>query len=62
MTESLIKPIRLGKESNELIAKAFSKENLQRVMDYEKNVRPKYESSPNHQNKMSIKELMESYK
>lgn len=52
MTESLIKPIRLGKESNELIAKAFSKENLQRVMDYEKNVRPKYESSPNRQNKI----------
>ena len=62
MTEALIKPIKLGKESNELIAKAFSKENLQRVRDYEKNVRPKYESAPNRKNKMSIEELMEAYK
>ena len=27
MTESLIKPITLGKESNELLRKAFSDEN-----------------------------------
>lgn len=62
MTEALIKPIRLGKKSNKLIAKAFSKENLQRVREFETNVRPKYESVPNRKNKMSIDELMSAYK
>lgn len=61
MTESLIKPIKLGKESNELIRKAFSKENKKRVMDFEKNVRPKLKGDPNHKNKMSIEEFLKAY-
>ena len=60
MTEALIKPIKLGKESNELIAKAFSKENLQRVRDFEKNVRPQL-SGKNHKSKLSIEEIMKAY-
>ena len=60
MTEALIKPIRLGEESNELIAKAFSKENLQRVRDYEKNVRPKYECPADYKPKLSVEEIMKA--
>ena len=62
MTEALIKPIKLGKESNELIAKAFSKENLQRVRDFEKNVRPKLRQTPNYKPKLSVEEIREAYK
>lgn len=60
MTEALIKPIKLSKESNELIAKAFSKENLQRVRDFEKNVRPKYERPADYKPKLSVTEIMKA--
>ena len=60
MTEALIKPIKLGEESNELIAKAFSKENLQRVRDYEKNVRPMIRQTPNYKPKLSVEEIMKA--
>ena len=47
MTESLIKPITLGKESNELLRKAFSDENRKKVEHFNKYVRPKL-SGKNH--------------
>ena len=62
MTESLIKPITLGKESNELLRKAFSDENRKKVEHFNKYVRPKLKSAPNRKNKMSIEELMSAYK
>ena len=62
MTESLIKPITLGKESNELLRKAFSDENRKKVEHFNKYVRPKLKSAPNRKNKMSIGELMSAYK
>ena len=62
MTESLIKPITLGKESNELIRKAFSDENRKKVEHFNKYVRPKLKSAPNRKNKMSIEDLMSAYK
>ena len=62
MTESLIKPIKLGKESNELLRKAFSDENRKKVEHFNKYVRPKLKSAPNRKNKMSIEELMSAYK
>ena len=62
MTESLIKPITLGKESNELLRKAFSDENRKKVEHFNKYVCPKLKSAPNRKNKMSIEELMSAYK
>ena len=62
MTESLIKPITLGKESNELLRKAFSDESRKKVEHFNKYVRPKLKSAPNRKNKMSIEELMSAYK
>ena len=62
MTESLIKPIKLGKESNELLRKAFSDENRKKVEHFNKYVRPKLKSAPNRKNKMSIEDLMSAYK
>ena len=62
MTESLIKPITLGKESNELLRKAFSDENRKKVEHFNKNVRPKLRQTPNYKPKLSIKEIMEAHK
>ncbi|MGX2984197.1 hypothetical protein ACWIWK_01805 [Helicobacter sp. 23-1048] len=61
MTESLIKPIKLGKESNALLKKAFSSKNRKKVEDFNKNVRPSL-SGKNHKNKLTIDEIMEAYK
>ena len=60
MTESLIKPIKLDKESNELIRKAFSKENKKRVMDFEKNVRPKLKRAKDYKPKLSVESIMKA--
>ena len=62
MTEALIKPIKLSEESNELIAKAFSKENLQRVRDFEKNVRPLLKCPADYKPKLSVEEIMKAVK
>ena len=61
MTESLIKPITLGKESNELIRKAFSDENRKKVEHFNKYVRPKLKSAPNHKNKVSLEEFLKAW-
>lgn len=60
MTESLINPIKLGKESNALIAKAFSKENLQKVRAFEKEVRPTIRQTADYKPKLSIDEIMKA--
>ena len=60
MTESLIKPIKLGKESNELLRKAFSDENRKKVEHFNKYVRPKLKQTPNYKPKLTIKEIMEA--
>ena len=60
MTESLINPIKLGKESNALIAQAFSKENLQRVKNFEKNERPTLRQTPDYKPKLSVEEIMKA--
>ena len=61
MTESLIKPIKLGKESNELLRKAFSDENRKKVEHFNKYVRPKLKSAPNHKNKVSLEEFLKAW-
>ena len=61
MTESLIKPITLGKESNELLRKAFSDENRKKVEHFNKYVRPKLKSAPNHKNKVSLEEFLKAW-
>ena len=63
MTEALIKPIRLiGKDCSELIKEAFSEENRKRVEHFNKYERPKLRQTPNYKPKLSVEEIMESYK
>lgn len=62
MTEAFTKPIVLTKEMGEMMMKAFSEENRKRVEHFNKCERPKLRQTPNYKPKLSVKEIMESYK
>ena len=62
MTEAFTKPIVLTKEMGDRMVYALSDENRKKVEHFNKYVRPKFKSSPDHKNKMSMEELMKAYK
>lgn len=62
MTDAFIKPIVLTKEMGDRMVYALSDENRKKVEYFNKNVRPKYKQTPTYKPKLSIKEIMESYK
>lgn len=61
MTDAFIKPIVLTKEMGDRMVYALSDENRKKVEHFNKNVRPKYKSAPEHKNKVSLEEFLKAH-
>ena len=61
MTEAFTKPIILTKEMGDRIVYALSDENRKKVEHFNKYVRPKLKSAPNHKNKVSLEEFLKAW-
>lgn len=61
MTEAFTKPIILTKEMGDRMVYALSNENRKKVEHFNKNVRPKYQSTTNRKNKVPLEEFLKTY-